>query len=249
MAQYVSDISGGNPLTAMAGSEDYTESLVSSPSVIGGQSLQIAVSGGVYAGKFAAVPNFAIGITSASDFEVLILARVASVSNGKISVFVQNASNFVECYVARASSSITINNGSTTTSASLGFSIADGGWYWLRFRKRTGTYYAQCWAYGASEPGAEAHSAAVAVSFTANALAWYCAFVGGSGSGTYNLDWISAGTAGDVAVRAKKTDLFVRDSGVWKPVQDLQVRDGGVWKPVQQQHVRDGGTWKKVYGS
>ena len=141
MAQYASDISGGNPLSVLAGSSGYTDSLVASPSVIGGQSLQIVTSGGAYAGEFSAVPNFAIGTTSASDFEVLILARVASVTNGKISIIIQDNSNFLECYVVRGNNFVAISNGASTTSASLGFSIADSTWYWLRLRKRTGTLY------------------------------------------------------------------------------------------------------------
>lgn len=45
----------------------------------------------------------------------------------------------------------------------------------------------------------------------------------------------------------KLQEYYVKDGGVWKPVDTLSVRDGGVWKEAEY-HVRDGGVWKKVYG-
>jgi len=246
MAQYVSDISGGNPLQNGGGG---SASLVSSPVVIGAQALKVVTTGTPYGGDFSVVPNTNITSLAGSDFEILILARLASIINATTYLAVSGGSTSLYAYVVRNNSFIGLHNSVNEVTPSLGFSISDAEWYWLRLRKRTATVYAQCWKFGDVEPAGEAASIAFPGTFTASDWLWGASTTSGGGSGTWYLNWISVGTAGDPAPRAKKTDLYVKDGGLWKPVQDLQVRDGGIWKPVQQQHVRDGGTWKKVYGS
>ena len=246
MAQYVSDISGGNPLTNSGGG---SASLVSSPVVIGAQSLAATINGTAYVGDYAAVADASVTTAAGTDFEALTLTKLAAITNAMIVFQVAGGSRFVTANVVRGNSFIHLGTDVAEVNPSLGFSISDAEWYWLRLRKRAATLYAQCWKFGDPEPAGEAASIALSGTFTASSWLWGASNTSGGGSGTWYLNWISVGTAGDPAPRAKKTDLYVKDGGLWKPAQDLQVRDGGIWKPVQQQHVRDGGTWKKVYGS
>lgn len=145
---------------------------------------------------------------------------------------------------------VNLNVNGTAASGITGVDPEDQ-WVWMRFRKRGDKWHGQQWAYGTPEPASEAITADL---FSASSKylndGWTVVIASRSFTPidmTAFIDFISVGTYGDPAPRGKLQEYYVKDGGVWKPVDTLYARDGGVWKEAEY-HARDGGVWKKVYG-
>lgn len=266
MAQYIYDWASGNTLRRnSASSSGDTVTTVSSPSLIGGQSIKIDLDDGLYVAEIErdSIPDrYRVDGLASTDLEYLALVR-SDDDSVQLMVYLSfdNDQVLLRTYLGGRTSTgdgdrtvvtLQVNETSQSGPSDVLYDETDQLWTWLRLRKRTDTWYGQLWAYGTPEPAGEACSLPLGLGSSSAYLDdgwWFVAASrsGGPASGIAYLDWLSMGTNGDPAPRDKLQDYYVKDGGLWKPVDTHYVRDGGVWKETEY-HVRDGGVWKKVYG-
>lgn len=244
-----------NPLTTLS-SSGATLTDVATPAVYGGGSLRISGANLNYRGDYAAVPSPSVSGVAATDFEVLALFQLSGadasalleVANSavgpanQVSVFMRHGIQTLMMQAVR--NSVGVGN----SNENMGFTPASATWYWMRLRKRANVYGATAWQHGAAEPTSDISQLTVSSFATYSASFFGFQALSQATSRDIHINYLSVGTAGDIAFRPYKTlDAHVRDGGVWKQPDPVYVRDGGIWKPADV-HVRDAGSWKKVHG-
>lgn len=65
--------------------------------------------------------------------------------------------------------------------------------------------------------------------------------------GTYTP--ATAGQNGYAVFVFQSPGVFVRDAGIWKPVQEIYVRQNNTWQRVSNVNIRDGGIWIQARGA
>jgi len=59
----------------------------------------------------------------------------------------------------------------------------------------------------------------------------------------------ASGTPGYAVLEFEITGSFVRNGGIWNPIQQTWVKQDDIWQPVQGVYVKSGGEWQPVDGT